>query len=84
MSSYSPLRRTGVVQTVAFRSYLRPDKDRAFNAAAQSIMREVAEERGFELPVGGRRAMFMSMQKVWTTESERPVIAGVPRRAGCR
>ena len=60
----------GVVQTVAFRSYLRPDKDRAFNEAAQSIMREVAEERGFELPVGGRRAMFMSMQGMDDGERE--------------
>ncbi|HCO13638.1 MAG TPA: peptidase M19, partial [Gemmatimonadetes bacterium] len=60
----------GVVQTVAFRSYLRPDKDRAFNEAAQSVMREVAEERGFKLPVGGRRAMFMSMQGMDDGERE--------------
>ena len=60
----------GVVQTVAFRSYLRPDKDRAFNEAAQSVMREVAEERGFELPAGGRRAMFMSMQGMDDAERE--------------
>ena len=60
----------GVIQTVAFRSYLRPDKDRSFNEAAQSVMREVAEERGFDLPEGGRRTMFMRMQTMDEQERE--------------
>ena len=60
----------GVVQTVAFRSYLRPDKNRAFSEASQDVMREIAEERGFELTGGGRRAMFMAMQSMDEAERE--------------
>ena len=60
----------GVVQTVAFRSYLRPDKNRAFSEASQDVMREIAEERGFELTGGGRRAMFMAMQSMGEAERE--------------
>ena len=52
----------GVVQTVAFRSYLRPDKNRAFNEASRAVMSEVAEEMGFDLPEGGQRAMFRRAQ----------------------
>lgn len=53
----------GVVQTVAFRSYLRPEKNAAFNEAAQNVIVEVAQERNFELPPGrGRGAMFRAMQ----------------------
>lgn len=54
----------GVVQTVAFRSYLRPDKNTAYNEASQELVAEVAAERDFELPQGGRGAMFRMMQSM--------------------
>ena len=60
----------GVVQTVAFRSYLDPDKNRAFSEASQEVMMEIAAERGFDLPAGGRRAMFMAMQAKDEAERE--------------
>ena len=52
----------GVIQTVAFRSYLRPDKNAAFNDASQAVTLAVASEMGFEMPEGGQRAMFRQMQ----------------------
>lgn len=52
----------GVVQTVAFQSYLRPEKNTAHNEAAAAITAEVAAEMDFELPSGGRGAMFRAMQ----------------------
>jgi membrane dipeptidase len=58
----------GVIQTVAFRSYLRPDKNTAHNEASQAIMAEVAAEMDFELPAGGQRAMFSAMADM--TEAE--------------
>jgi len=60
----------GVIQTVAFRSYLRPDKNDAYNTAAQAITGEVAAEMGFEIPSGGRGAMFRAMQAMSPDERE--------------
>ncbi len=60
----------GVVQTVAFRSYLRPEKDAAHQAAAQEVVAEVAAEMGFELPQGGRGAMFRAMASMSDAERE--------------
>ncbi len=47
----------GVVQTVAFRSYVNGTKDAAHREAADAVMASVAEEMGFELLPGGRRAI---------------------------
>lgn len=60
----------GVIQTVAFRSYLRPDKNAAYNEAAQAVIREVAAEMGFEMPEGGQRAMFRQMQAMSEAEQQ--------------
>ncbi len=60
----------GVIQTVAFRSYLRPDKNTAHNEASQAIIAEVAEEMGFDLPSGGRGAMFRAMAGMNPEEQE--------------
>jgi len=60
----------GVIQTVAFASYLRPDKNAAHGEASQRIIEEVAAEMGFELPSGGRRAMFRAMQAMSPDEQE--------------
>ncbi len=60
----------GVIQTVAFRSYLRPDKNSAYAEASQAVVAEVAAERGFDLPEGGRRAMFAAMQAMSEAERE--------------
>ncbi|MEE2899339.1 MAG: dipeptidase [Gemmatimonadota bacterium] len=46
----------GVVQTVAFRSYVNPEKNRANRDAAAVLEQSVAEEMGFE--VMDRRARF--------------------------
>jgi membrane dipeptidase len=60
----------GVVQTVAFRSYLDPEKNRAHGEASQAIIAEVAKELGFEIPEGGRRAMFQAMGAMTPNEQE--------------
>lgn len=60
----------GVIQTVAFRSYLRPEKNTAHNEASQAIVAEVAAEMGFDLPSGGRGAMFRAMQAMSPDERE--------------
>ncbi len=60
----------GVIQTVAFRSYLNPEKNDAHNAAAQEIIAQVADEMGFELPPGGRGALFRAMQAMTDAERE--------------
>ncbi len=60
----------GVIQTVAFRSYLRPEKNTAHNEASASVIAEVAEEMGFEIPAGGRRAMFRAMGDMSPEEQE--------------
>ncbi|MEM7417718.1 MAG: dipeptidase [Gemmatimonadota bacterium] len=60
----------GVVQTVAFRSYLRPDKNTAYTEAAQAVIAEVAAEREFEIPQGGRGAMFRMMQSMTPEEQQ--------------
>lgn len=39
----------GVVQTVAFRSYVNSAKNTAHNEAADSLMQELADEMGFEM-----------------------------------
>jgi membrane dipeptidase len=60
----------GVIQTVAFQSYLRPDKNTAHSEASQAILAEVAEEMGFDMPEGGRRAMFRAVQAMSSDEQE--------------
>lgn len=60
----------GVVQTVAFRSYLRPEKNSAYNQASQAIVAEVAAERDFDIPEGGRGAMFRAMQEMSPADQE--------------
>lgn len=42
----------GVVQTVAFRSYLDGDKHRAWQEASNAVLASVAEEMGFEMVDG--------------------------------
>ena len=46
----------GVVQTVAFRSYVNPEKNQAHRDALDKLEKRVSEEMGFELM--GRRALF--------------------------
>jgi microsomal dipeptidase-like Zn-dependent dipeptidase len=46
----------GVVQTVAFQSYVNPEKNQAHRDALDKLEKSVAEEMGFELM--GRRARF--------------------------
>ena len=46
----------GVVQTVAFQSYLNPEKNQAHRDALDKLEKSVAEEMGFDLM--GRRARF--------------------------
>lgn len=60
----------GVVQTVAFRSYLRPEKNAAYVEASQAFIAEVASERDFEIPEGGRGAMFRMMQSMTPPEQQ--------------
>lgn len=60
----------GVIQTVAFRSYLNPEKNSAHNDAAQDVIAQVAEEMGFEMPEGGRRGMFQAMQAMSDQERD--------------
>ena len=60
----------GVIQTVAFRSYLRPGKNTAHNEASQGIIAEVAEEMRFEVPSGGRGGMFRVMSAMSPAEQE--------------
>lgn len=60
----------GVIQTVAFQSYLNPDKHAAHNAARQEVVMQVAEEMGFDMPEGGRRGMFQAMQDMTDEERE--------------
>lgn len=60
----------GVIQTVAFRSYLRPEKDAAYNEASQVVIRDVATEMGLEIPEGGRRAMFRQLQTMSEAEQQ--------------
>jgi len=60
----------GVIQTVAFRSYLRPEKNSAYNQASQAVLAEVAAEMEFDVPAGGRRAIFAAMQNMSPEEQE--------------
>jgi len=48
----------GVIQTVAFKSYVDQEKSRAFGAASDSLRGVIAEEMGIEL-VEDRRQFFM-------------------------
>jgi microsomal dipeptidase-like Zn-dependent dipeptidase len=50
----------GVVQTVAFRSYLNGDKHRAWQEAQQAVLAEVAAEMGFEMADGFAEIRAMS------------------------
>jgi len=46
----------GVIQTVAFKSYINSDKNTAYSNKSRALMTEIAEEEGFEIL--GRREMF--------------------------
>jgi len=46
----------GVVQTVAFKSYLNIEKNRAYRTALDSLYKSIANEMGFEIK--GRREVF--------------------------
>ncbi len=59
----------GVIQTVAFQSYLKPEKHAEHREAADAVLGEVAIEMGFELPQGGRGAMYRMLQSM--SEAER-------------
>jgi microsomal dipeptidase-like Zn-dependent dipeptidase len=62
----------GVVQAVAFASYLDGDKATAHRDASRAIMEEVAAEEGFEIP-GGQgfgRTFFMALQALPEAEQE--------------
>jgi len=39
----------GVVQTVAFKSYLYPDKNKKFQEAQRAVLDKIAKEQGFEI-----------------------------------
>lgn len=60
----------GVIQTVAFRGYLRPDKNTAHSRASQAVIAEVAEEMDFDVPAGGRRGIFDAVQGMSPEEQE--------------
>jgi len=60
----------GVVQTVAFRSYVDGPKNTAHGEASQAVIESVAAEMGFEMPSGGRGAMFRAMQAMSEAEQE--------------
>jgi membrane dipeptidase len=61
----------GVVQTVAFRSYVDGPKNSAYQDAADAITAEVAEEMGFDMPEGGGRgAIFRATQSMSDEERE--------------
>ena len=61
----------GVVQTVAFRSYVDGPKNTAYQQASQMVLAEVAEEMDFEIIGGGRgRTFFMALQAMSPEERE--------------
>jgi membrane dipeptidase len=61
----------GVVQTVAFESYVNGPKNQAHSDAADAVLAEVAEEMGFDMPEGGGRgAIFRAMQSMSEAERE--------------
>ena len=53
----------GVIQTVAFASYLDPVKNTAHNQAAAAVRTEVAAEMGITLPAGGGRGAPMTPEE---------------------
>ncbi|MEQ9568623.1 MAG: membrane dipeptidase, partial [Longimicrobiales bacterium] len=64
----------GVVQAVAFRSYVDGPKNSAHNEASQAIVREVADEMGFDFAGadGPGRAFFQALQAL--PEGERDAV----------
>jgi membrane dipeptidase len=59
----------GVVQTVAFKSYVDGRKDAEFQAASRDVMRQVAQEMGVELAGDGdRRSMREATQDMTPAE----------------
>ena len=60
----------GVIQTVAFRSYVNSEKSRAYRAAQDSIRQEIAALMGVEL-VANRRALFQMSQEDRDAYAER-------------
>ena len=57
----------GVIQTVAFRSYVNPDKNREYGATADSVRTAIAEEMGIELMT---RREIMQMTRTWGVGSQ--------------
>ncbi len=53
----------GVIQTVAFRSYVASEKSRAYRAASDSIRREIAAEMGIELITDRRQYFLMTPEE---------------------
>ncbi len=53
----------GVIQTVAFRSYLAAEKNRTYRAASDSIRSEIADELGVELITNRRQFFQMSAEE---------------------
>ena len=64
----------GVVQTVAFRSYVDGPKNAAYQEASQAIVAEVAEEMGFEMLSGGFGAL-----RALSPEEREEYMAGLGR-----
>jgi membrane dipeptidase len=60
----------GVIQTVAFQSYLRPDKHAAYSDASQAIVEAVASGMGFDMPPDGRRGRRIAMESMSEQERE--------------
>ncbi len=73
----------GVIQTVAFASYVDPEMNRAHNEAATAIRNEVAAELGIDLGSGGRGGQGMTPEQraEFMANRERVNEAAAPRIA---
>jgi len=73
----------GVVQTVAFKSYVATDKNNAYSEAIGALRAEVAEEMGVEL-IANRREIFQMSPEDRSAymESVAPVMAAAAERMG--
>ncbi len=69
----------GVVQTVAFRSYVDGPKNTAHNEAAQAIRQEVADEMGFEVLGGGDRRAARTAYMAMSEEEREAYQAGMAK-----
>ena len=71
----------GVIQTVAFRSYVNQEKDAAFRAAVDSVRQIIADEMGVELITDRRQLFSMEADE---REAYRERIAPVDEAAEAR